>query len=137
MPFTVTTHRRGGAEHTNLVHTEGAAMSLALMMRRASDEYCCESMVTVCDVSGYVVAAWRGGLLGWQALASSAREAGARDRASRPAPRLAPLTTPVGAHAPLQPRAPRAVSSGRFVSVPTEPLQSSPSISIITEHSAV
>jgi hypothetical protein len=120
MPFKVTTLKRGGAEHTNLAHTEGAAMSLALMMRRASDEYCCESLVIVRDVSGAVVAAWRGGGWGWQPLAQS-------PCSSSDVP------------SPLQPlRPPRVVptAGARFMRVPTERIQSSPSISVITEHSA-
>jgi hypothetical protein len=119
MPYTVTTRKRGGAEHTNLAHTEGAAMSLALMMRRASDEYCCESMVTVRDGSGNVVSAWRGGGWGWQPLAQSRCPQDSGQRALQP---LAPKVMP------------RATS--RFMRVPTEPMrQSDPSISV-TEHSA-
>jgi hypothetical protein len=118
MPFTVTTRKRGGAEHTNLAHTEGAAMSLATMMRRAGDEYCVESMVTVCDGAGNVVAAWRGGGWGWQPLAQSSR--------SSASPRT-----------PLQPLAPKVMpAASKFVRVPTEPLQSDASISIVTENSA-
>jgi hypothetical protein len=119
MPFTVTTRKRGGAEHTNLAHTEGAAMSLALMMRRASDEYCCESMVTVRDNTGSVVAAWRGGGWGWQPLAQSPCISAAARLALQP---LAPKVAPTAA--------------SRFMRVPTEPLQSDPSISVVTEHSA-
>jgi hypothetical protein len=119
MPFTVTTRKRGGAQHTNLAHTEGAAMSLALMMRRASDEYCCESMVTVRDGSGMVVAAWRGGGWGWQPMAQTPCSAS-------------------GAHCALQPLAPKVVTrpSQRFMRVPTEPMHSDVSISVVTEHSA-
>jgi hypothetical protein len=115
MPFTVTTRKRGGAEHTNLAHTEGAALSLAQMMRRASDEYCCESMVTVRDGSGLVVAAWRGGGWGWKPLAAPCTSAATR--------------------MPLQPLAPK-VAPSRFIRIPTERIASDPSISVITEHSA-
>ena len=117
MPFTVTTRKRGGAEHTNLAHTEGAAMSLAQMMRRASDEYCIESMVSVRNGAGGVVAAWRGGPLGWQPIAQM--------QPGSDAPALQPLASKV---------APRPTS--RFMRVPTESMHSSVSISIITEHSA-
>jgi hypothetical protein len=121
MAFTVTTRKRGGAEHTNVAHTEAAALALAQMMRRAGDEYCLESMVTVRDGSGRVVAAWRGGGMGWQPLAQ---------------PPPPPLSTAIPPLQPLalKPVAPRATS--RFVRVPTEPMQSSVSISIVTEHSA-
>jgi hypothetical protein len=118
MAFTVTTRKRPGAEHTNLAHTEGAAMSLANMMRRAGDEYCAESQVTVRDAAGAVVAAWRGGPLGWQPIAQL-------PQATDAIPSLQPL---VSKATPL--------ATSRFVRMPTDPMQSSVSISIVTEHSA-
>lgn len=119
MPYTVTTRKRSGAEHTNVAHTECAAMSLAQMMRRAGDEYSSDSMVTVRDGSGSIVAAWRGGGYGWQPITQSLQ------LIDDDSPSLQPLASKV---------VPRA--SSRFMRVPTESMQSSVSVSIVTEHSA-
>jgi len=114
MPFMVTQRKRGGFEYTSVAATESAAMVLAQMMRRAGDEYCGEALVTVRSGAGTVVAAWCGGTYGWQ-----------------PVPQSRPPLPEVG----LQPLVPRTVApstarqSARFVRVPTEPMQSSPSIS--------
>src|SRR5438270_11966060 len=86
MPFTVTQRKRGGFEYTSAAETESAALVLATMMRRAGDEYCAESAVTVCNRSGVVVAAWRGGTYGWAPV---------------------PLARPVQAGSGLQPLAAR------------------------------
>jgi hypothetical protein len=123
MPFKVTTRKRGGFEYTNVAHTEGAAMSLAQMMRRAGDEYCAESTVTVLDNEGAVVAAWRGGSWGWRPVAQA--PAGA----SGQSPSLQPLGAKGTAAPPKQ--------SGRFRRLPTEPMQSSVVSISITEYSAV
>lgn len=131
MPFTVTQRKRGGFEFTSVAETEAAALVLAQMMRRAGDEYSAESLVTVRDAAGLVVAAWRGGNFGWQPVPQS-----------RPPLRSPTSGTPLPLSAPLPPPAPRRPSS-RFARLPTEPMaQSSVSISrsyasvSITEHSA-
>jgi hypothetical protein len=127
MPFTVTQRKRGGFEFTSVAETQSAALVLAQMMRRAGDEYSAESMVTVRDGAGVVLSAWRGGNFGWQPLPQS--------RPPLPTPGLQPLS------APPPPPTPRATS--RFARLPTEPMQSSPSLSrsyasvSITEYSAV
>lgn len=133
MPFTVTQRKRGGFEFTSVAETQSAALVLAQMMRRAGEEYCAESMVTVRDGGGLVVSAWRGGNLGWQPIPQS--------RPPIPAPPpFQPLSTPPPMPAVPAPRR----SSGRFARLPTEPMPGSQvsmsrsyaSVSI-TEYSAV
>lgn len=132
MPFTVTQRKRGGFEFTSVAETESAALVLAQMMRRAGDEYCAESMVTVRDVAGLVVAAWRGGNLGWQPLPQSRPPLAPPARPPLPTPLSTPLPTSQPQHA-----------NSRFARLPTEPMQSQVSISrsyasvSITEYSAV
>ena len=127
MSFTVTQRKWGGFEFVSMAETEAAALVLAAMMRRAGDEYCHDAAVTVCDGSGAIVAAWRGGNYGWMPLSQ---------------------VRPVVAEAGLQPLAPRSAAtaatpkqrSGRFARLPTDPMpsgsqvssahQSCPSISI-------
>ncbi len=134
MPFRVTQRKRGGFEYTSVAATESAALVLATMMRRAGDEYCAESAVTVCNGAGVVVAAWRGGTYGWT-----------------PVPQPRPATAGGG----LQPLATRAAGStptpqrraaGPFARMPTEPMSSGSQVSMahqsyasisVTDYSAV
>ena len=113
MSFTVTQRKRGGFEYTSVAETESAALVLATMMRRAGDEYCAEAAVTVCNGSGAIVAAWRGGNYGWTPV---------------------PLARPASSNSGLQPLVPRSAGtpptapprkSGRFARLPTEPVASS------------
>lgn len=119
MPFTVTTKKRGGFEYQSVAETESAALVLAQMMRRAGDEWCDEAKVIVRNGRGEVVAAWRGGSYGWQPLPLSHHGVDTS-----------------GAVHPLRTRAAQSL----FTRLPTEPPQSSASLSAIsqvTEHSAV
>ncbi len=133
MPFTVTQRKRGGCEYTSVAETEAAALVLATMMRRAGDEYCSESAVSVCNGAGAVVAAWRGGTYGWT---------------------LVPQSRPANADKGLQPLVPRAPAtpptakrrSGPFARMPTEPMASGSQVSLahqsyasisVTDYSAV
>lgn len=117
MPFTVTQRKRGGFEFTSSAETESAALVLAQMMRRAGEEYCTEAMVTVRDGAGLVVAAWRGGNLGWVPVPQSRPPLGA--------PGLQPLAakTSPAAHSP-------------FARLPTEPMPHS-SVSLSYSHASV
>jgi hypothetical protein len=132
MPFTVTQRKRGGFEYTSVAETEGAALVLAQMMRRAGDEYCGEAMVTVRSGAGVVVAAWRGSTYGWQPVPQS--------RPPVPEVGLHPLSRP---SAPTQAAPAQRRASSPFARQPTEPMQHSQvsrgsfaSISI-TDYSAV
>jgi hypothetical protein len=136
MSFRVTQRKRGGFEYTSVAETEAAALVLATMMRRAGDEYCREAAVTVCNGTGAVVAAWRGGNYGWTPV---------------------PLSRPAAVEAGLQPLVPRAHAptptpptgkrrSGPFARMPTEPMASGSQVSMahqsyasisITDYSAV
>ena len=135
MPFTVTQRKRGGFEYQSVAETEAAALVLATMMRRAGDEYCHEAAVTVCNGSGVVVAAWRGGNYGWTPV---------------------PQSRPVKHEAGLQPLAPRPTAAGSpptaqrragpFARMPTEPMASGSQVSMahqsyasisVTDYSAV
>lgn len=135
MSFTVTQRKRGGFEYTSVAATQAAALALATMMRRAGDEYCAEAMVTVCDGTGAVVAAWRGGNYGWQ-----------------PVPQARPVAAdvglqPLGRAAGTPPPAPTPQRrSGRFARLPTEPMASGSQVSMahssyasisVTDYSAV
>ncbi len=124
MPFTVTQRKRGGFEYTSVAETEAAALVLAQMMRRAGDEYSADSLVTVRSGAGVIVAQWRGGGYGWQVVPQS------RPPLAEAAP-LQPLSRPPAGTAPRG-KAP----SNRFARLPTEPMQSSVSMSI-SEFSAV
>lgn len=130
MSFTVTQRKRGGFEYQSVAETESAALVLATMMRRAGDEYCAEAAVTVCNGTGAIIAAWRGGTYGWTPV---------------------PLAKPASNGSGLQPLVPRSApaapprKSGRFARLPTEPVQADPvsiahqsfaSISV-TDYSAV
>jgi hypothetical protein len=135
MSFTVTQRKRGGFEYTSVAATEGAALALATMMRRAGDEYCAEAMVTVCDGSGAMIAAWRGGNYGWQPVPQARR---ATTETS-----LKPLSEPRAPGTP--PPAPQR-RSGRFARLPTEPMASGSQVSMahqsfasisVTDYSAV
>jgi hypothetical protein len=122
-------------EYTSVAETEAAALVLATMMRRAGDEYCHEAAVTVCNGTGAVVAAWRGGNYGWTPvpLSRPARhEAGLQP--------LAPRPTPAGTPPTPQRR------SGPFARMPTEPMASGSQVSMahqsyasisVTDYSAV
>lgn len=121
MPFTVTQRKRGGFEYTSVAETQSAALVLAQMMRRAGDEYCLESMVSVRNGSGVVVAAWRGGNYGWQPVPQSRPplpEVGLQPLSSRP-PTAPGSTAGQGARA-----------SGRFARLPTEPMASGSQVSM-------
>src|SRR5438067_10246485 len=98
MPFTVTQRKRGGFQYTSAAETEAAALVLATMMRRAGDEYSAESAVSVCNRSGVVVAAWRGGTYGWTAV---------------------PLARPVQSGGGLQPLVARAAGTPPTAAAPT------------------
>jgi hypothetical protein len=135
MPFTVTQRKRGGFEYTSVAETEGAALVLAQMMRRAGDEYCGEAMVTVRSGAGVVVAAWRGSTYGWQPVPQS--------RPPVPEVGLHPLSTLSRPSAPTQAAPAQRRASSPFARQPTEPMQHSQvsrgsfaSISI-TDYSAV
>jgi hypothetical protein len=135
MPFTVTQRKRGGFEYTSVAETEAAALVLATMMRRAGDEYCHEAAVTVCNGSGAILAAWRGGNYGWTPVPQSRpvkHEAGLQPLAPRPAVAGSP---PTGKR-----------RAGPFARMPTEPMASGSQVSIahqsyasisITDYSAV
>jgi hypothetical protein len=133
MPFTVTQRKRGGFEYTSVAETQSAALVLAQMMRRAGDEYCTESAVTVQSSNGAIVSAWRGGTYGWQPVpqARPAAEEGG----------LQPLHAPRAAAGPARQR-----PSSRFARLPTDPMQSQSQVSMsrgsyasisITDYSAI
>jgi hypothetical protein len=139
MPFRVTQRKRGGFEYTSVAETESAALVLATMMRRAGDEYCAEAAVTVCNGSGSVIAAWRGGTYGWTPVPQSrpaSSSAGLQPLAGRG--RSGAGATP--------PPAPKPRRSGPFARMPTEPMASGSQVSIahqsyasisVTDYSAV
>ncbi|MDB4971116.1 MAG: hypothetical protein JWN44_6805 [Myxococcales bacterium] len=130
MPFTVTQRKRGGFEYTSLAETQSAALVLAQMMRRAGDEYCAESAVTVQSSNGAIISAWRGGTYGWQPVPQ------ARPAASETG--LQPLHSP-------RPPGPAPKRSNRFARLPTDAMQSQSQVSMsrsygsisITDYSAV
>lgn len=134
MSFTVTQRKRGGFEYTSVAETESAALVLATMMRRAGDEYCAEASVTVCDRKGGVVAAWRGGNYGWNAV-PQARPAAAGTGLQPLAPRQQAKAPPTASRRP-----------GGFARLPTEPMASGSQVSLahqsfasisVTDYSAV
>src|SRR5437899_7144805 len=114
MPFTVTQRKRGGFEYTSVAETQSAALVLAQMMRRAGDEYCTESAVTVQSSNGAIVSAWRGGTYGWQ-----------------PVPQARPAASESGLQ-PLHatgPAGPQKRPTGRFARMPTDPMRSQSQVS--------
>ena|SRR5438067_2257224 len=115
MPYTVTQRKRGGFEYTSVAETQPAALVLAQMMRRAGDEYCTESAVTVQSSNGAIVSAWRGGTYGWQPVPQ------ARPAASESG--LQPL------HAAAPPGPPQQRPSSRFARLPTDPMRSQSQVS--------
>ena len=79
-----------GSSTRSFAETESAALVLATMMRRAGDEYCAEAAVTVCNGTGAIIAAWRGGTYGWTPV---------------------PLARPASSGSGLQPLVPRTAGT--------------------------